>query len=153
MTLLRLGANDALLEGYLQAAQFKLNEGGTKVRAQDCNQHFNKDYAQNGAIANATIAIHVVRGSSGTIKSFEAGSITAETGANSATVDLKKNGTTCLSSVITLDSSNTAYVPEAGTLSVTSVSDGDVLTVVVTDSSSDLTGLFASLSIDEDYPS
>lgn len=85
----------------------------------------------NSAAVDETRAIAVIRGASGTLLSFKAGSIAAAVGNATCTVDLKKNGTTVLSSVITLDNANTARVSEAGTLSVTTLAAGDLLEVVV----------------------
>ena len=74
--------------------------------------------------------VHVVHGSAGSIVKFEAGSVVAATGDSTCTVDLKKNGNSVLSSVITLDNGNSAYTPEEGTVSSSSLSSGDVLEVV-----------------------
>lgn len=89
-------------------------------------------YSQTGTAASATIPIGVVYGASGTMVAIKAGSIVACVGAATITVDLKKNGTTMLSSVITLDNANTARIMEAGTLSVTSLTAADFLELVVT---------------------
>lgn len=125
---------------------------GAAIAASKQQHHHNKTYGQSGAIAAVTIAVHEVHGATATIKAFSAGSVAAATASNACTVDLKKNGTTCLNAVITLDSGNTAYVSESAVLSVTSCVDGDVLTVVVTNTATwNGTGLFAALLIDEDY--
>lgn len=90
-------------------------------------------YSQpNTTATTETRVIHVAR-AAGTIEGFRAGSIAACSGAATITFDLKKNGTTVLSSVITLDNANTARVIEAGTLSGSpTVAAGDVLEVVIT---------------------
>jgi hypothetical protein len=85
----------------------------------------------NTAAADETRAIAVIRGTTGTMLSFKAGSIAKAVGDATCTVDLKKNGTTMLSAPITLDSSNTNRVSEAGTLSVTTLAAGDLLEVVI----------------------
>lgn len=91
-----------------------------------------KHYSQaNAAASDETRMLHVVYGASGTILDFRAGSIAKAVGDSTVTVDLKKNGTTVLSSVITLDNANTNRVAEAGTLSVTTLTNGDVLEVVI----------------------
>jgi hypothetical protein len=89
-------------------------------------------WAQPNTTATAeTRAIHVARGP-GTIEAFQAGSIAKCVGDSTVTVDLRKNGTTVLSSVITLDSGNTNRVVETGTLSGSpTVVAGDVLEVVI----------------------
>lgn len=92
-----------------------------------------KNYSQpNTASTTETRVLHVVFGASGTALDFRAASIAAATGNATHTIDLKKNGTTMLSAVITLDNANTAYIAEAGTLSVTALTNGDVLTIVHT---------------------
>lgn len=68
----------------------------------------------------------------GTIVSIAMGSVVVATGDNTLTIDVKKNGTTILSSTVVLDSSNTNYIVEDGTLSVTTFVDGDVFTVHLT---------------------
>lgn len=89
-------------------------------------------WSQPNTTATAeTRVIHVARGP-GTIEAFRAGSIAKCVGDSTVTVDLKKNGTTVLSAVITLDSGNTNRVVEAGTLSGSpTVVAGDVLEVVI----------------------
>lgn len=86
-------------------------------------------YSLSGTAASVTHVLYEAR-AAGTITSFRAGSVAAAVGAATVTADLKKNGTTCLSAVITLDSGNSAYVAEAATLSVTSYVSGDVFTLV-----------------------
>jgi hypothetical protein len=118
-------------------------------------QH-NKTYRQNGNAAAATEVIHEARGTAGRIRAVRAGSVVAATGNSTATIDVRKNGTTVLSGTIVLDNANTAYVSEAGTLSVTSLAAGDVLTVVITVSAGTgtlPTGLFVTVVVDEDYVS
>jgi hypothetical protein len=111
-------------------------------------------YSQPNTTATAvTQVIHHVVGATGTVQAFSAGSIAIAVGAATVTVDLKKNGSTMLTGVITLDSANTAYVAEAGTLAGTSVVAGDVLTIVTTATAGGgtiATGLFVSVTINED---
>lgn len=112
-------------------------------------------YSQESDTTSATEdhCIHVVRGATGSAVAFEAGSVTACTGNATITVDLHKNGATILTGVITLDSTNTAYVVEAGTIDTATLADGDVLEVVVvaTVGTGALgKGVFASCVIRED---
>lgn len=94
--------------------------------------------------------------STGTITSFWAGCITVPTGSATCAVNLKKNGTTCLSATVDLDSSSVAYTSEEGTLTVTSVVEDDILTVELTvttpGSDTQSTGVYAAIGIDEEYP-
>lgn len=111
-------------------------------------------FAQPNTTATAeTRVVHVVRGATGTLTDVRAGSIAACTGNATMTVDLKKNGSSVLTAVITLDSTNTARVAEAGTLASTSVVVGDVLEIVtaVNAGTGALgTGLFAAVTLEED---
>lgn len=110
-------------------------------------------YAQGSATtaAAATETLWIAYGAA-TLVAFRAGSVVANIGAAACTVDLKKNGTTMLSAVITLDNANTARVSEAATLSVTSIAAGDVLEIVVTATAGGgtlATGLFCQAVIRE----
>lgn len=129
-------------------------EAATGIDATKLEHQFALTYAQaNAAAADETRVIHCAYGATGTIVSFEAGSIAACVGDSTVTVDLKKNGTTVLSAVITLDSTNTARVAEAATISTASYVDGDVLEVIVdaTIGTGTLaTGLFATAILRED---
>lgn len=87
--------------------------------------------ASGSASASATQPVHVVHGTTSTLVAFKAGSVTACAGAATITVDLKKNGTSVLSSVITLDNANTARVVEAGTVTTSTGTAGDVYEIVV----------------------
>ncbi len=107
----------------------------------------------NSAATTETRVIHSVYGATGDVIAFEAGSIVAATGNATVTLDLKKNGTTILAAVVTLDSANTAYIVEAGSIDTAPVVDGDVLEVVIvaTVGTGALpTGLFYNLRLNED---
>lgn len=109
-------------------------------------------YGQNGTASSVTVPIHSVYGATGAVVAIKAGSIVANIGAATVTVDLKKNGTTMLSGVITLDNANTARVAEAGTLSVTSLVAGDLLELVIVATAGGgtlATGLFVTVTISE----
>lgn len=90
-----------------------------------------KTYAQAGTAVAATVPLHVVVGATAVVKAVKVGSIVACTGDATLTVDVKKNGTTILSAVVTLNSANTARVVVAGTVSVTAAVVGDFFEVVV----------------------
>ena len=142
----------SLTPGTVQDADLagSANLDPTKMRHQYCAVFAQ---ANSAAASDTGRVIHVVKGATGTVVAFRAGSIVAATGNATVTVDLKKNGTTMLSAVITLDSSNTAYVLEEATLSVTAVVAGDVLTLVIvaTVGTGALpTGLFAEVVVRED---
>lgn len=87
-------------------------------------------YTQPNTTATSVTQVIYVAKAAGTVNSFRAGSIAACAGAATITVDLKKNGSTILSAVITLDSSNSNYVPEAGTVNTAAYVADDVFTIV-----------------------
>lgn len=69
----------------------------------------------------------------GQVMSVKAGSIAAAIGDSTVTVDCKKNGTSVLTGVITLDNANTARVMEAGTIdgAQDDLAAGDFLELVI----------------------
>lgn len=75
--------------------------------------------------------LHVARGA-GSVTAFRAGVVVANVGAATITVDLRKNGTTVLSAVVTLNNTHTAYTKVDGTVSVPTYVAGDVFEVVIT---------------------
>lgn len=106
----------------------------------------------NTTAAAETRVIHVVRGTTGTIEAFRAGSIAKNSGAAVVTVDLKKNGSSVLSAVITLDNANTNRVAEDGVIASPNVVAGDVLEVVITATAGGgtlATGVFAQACVQE----
>jgi len=154
-----MGAQNIALPGWIRAEGFLLAAGGTAVLA-TAMEHFHAfSYSQNAACpgsSDATVVLHTVAGAAATMVSFKAGSVTPCTGDSTITVDLKKNGTTMLSAVITLDSTEIAYEAVSGTLSVTAAVADDVLTAVVAVSEGTGTlgtGVFCTLTLTEDYPS
>lgn len=111
-------------------------------------------WAQPNTAATAeTRAIHLAQ-LAGTINSVKAGSIAKAVGDSTVTVDVRKNGTTILTGVITLDNANTNRVAEAGTISggTTAVATGDLIEVVLTatvGTGTLPTGVFVAVEIDE----
>lgn len=85
----------------------------------------------------------------GTIRSFNA--LCNDTGtAASVTFDLKKNGTTMLSSVITITNATTDKATQSATLSVTTFAAGDILSIALTVSTSTgMVGPYAWVCIEE----
>ncbi len=127
---------------------------GAGIEAEKLEHHHSITGNQpNTAATTETRVIHNVYGATGDTLAFEAGSIVAATGNATVTLDVLKNGTTILASVITLDNANTARVAEAGSISVATLADGDVLEVVIvaTIGTGALpTGLFYNLRLNED---
>ena len=103
-------------------------------------------------VVTKTFPIHVVTGATGTLREFKAGCVTVCTSGATITVDLKKNGASVLSAVITLDNTQTARQVVAAAISTMSVAVGDVLEVAVTATAGGGTlgkGLFGTCVIDE----
>lgn len=147
--------DDAYFDGKIVANEIDYPAGSIMLPDRQRHQHA-KHYAQNGTAAAATVAVHECRGATATVRQVRVGSVVACIGDSTVTVDVKKNGSTILSSTVQLDSGNTAYVSEAGTINTSSLASGDVLTVVVTVSAGTgtlATGLWVELRIDEDYAS
>lgn len=132
--------SDVLIRGALVAESFtnpaqSVNSDAIKTGANlDADKLESRVYSShaqpNSAATSETRPLFVAR-KAGTIKEVAAGSIAKAVGAATVTVDVKKNGTTILSSVITLDSANTDRVVEVGTLSVTTFAAGDWFEVVI----------------------
>lgn len=111
--------------------------------------HFTQPH---GTIAtSARYPIHVAH-ADGELVSFAGGVVVACAGAATITADLKKNGTTVLSSTVSIDNTNTAYLVEEATFSSTAYSANDVFEVVVTATAGGGTlgqGLFLKLVVRE----
>lgn len=110
-------------------------------------------YAQNHGSASAAQrkVVHVAHGA-GTLTAFSGGVSVACVGDSTITVNLYKNGSTILSTTVTLDNTNTAFTDEDGTFSTAAYAAGDVFEVVVTVSAGTGTlgqGVFAKLVVRE----
>lgn len=127
---------------------------GAGIAASKLEHQYEKNVTQpNTAATDETRVIHVVRGATATVQEFRAGSIAKAAGGATCTVDLKKNGSSILSSPITLDSGNSDYVPESAAVTSPDLVADDVLTVVIdgTVGGGTLpTGVYADLVLRED---
>lgn len=113
---------------------------------------------KNGTdVTTETKMVHIAK-AAGTIQTIEVVSATAPTGGDKAfTVDLHKSTgggafATVLSAVVTVNSSDTDRVIEAGTLSTATYADGDIFAIVVTTSGSTGSqgqGLCVTVNFDE----
>lgn len=83
------------------------------------------------AAATERRVVHVAR-AAGEVAAIEAGITVAAVGAATVTVDLKKNGTTVLTSVITIDNGDSAYAEVTGSISSAAYVAGDVFELVIT---------------------
>lgn len=129
-------------------------EADAGIDADKLEHRFTRGWSQPNTTATAeTRTIHVVYGATGNVVAFRAGSIAKCVGDSTVTVDLKKNGSSILTSVITLDSGNTNRVVEAATISSASLAVGDWLEIVIAISAGTgtlATGVYAEAIIDED---
>lgn len=136
--------NDVFVQGNLSAKTVTLPAstvtdanvvGATGIQASKLQHQYETPYSQasGASVVTATVPLHTVFGATATILGFYAGTIVVATGNDTVTVDLRKNGSTILTAVITLDSTKAArtlYTP-AGFTS-TSLVAADWLDVVVT---------------------
>lgn len=119
-------------------------------------QHAHRAILAQGSattVAAQTQVIHVVSGATATLRISEAGAVVPAVGTDTATIDIQKNGTTVLSSVITLTSSQSARQIVLGTISVPAGVTNDVYEVVITPVHSTGTlakGVFVVLDVYED---
>jgi len=126
---------------------------GAGIAASKLGHRRRWNYTKPGTAASETVAAIEIYGTSGTILEFSAGSVAIAVGAATVTVDLKKNGSSILTSVITLDSANTARVMETSSLTSTTLAAGDFLEVVIVATAGGgtiPTGLLVQLIHDED---
>lgn len=105
---------------------------GAGIDASKLDHHHAKHGSLAGSAVDGNHAIHAVCGATATAIAFKAWCITPATGSSTCTVDLKKNGTSVLSAVITLDSSSVARTVEEGVITTASAVAGDVYEVVLT---------------------
>ncbi len=114
-----------------------------------------KQYAQEdgtASVADGGMVIHIATGQTGTVMSFIAGCCTPCVGADTIDVDLHKNGTTILSSLIELDSADAAYAILNGTISDSDMAADDVFEIVIAVNAGGGTmgqGVFAEALFDE----
>lgn len=113
---------------------------------------------QDTTVADIEKLAHIVRGGSAELVAFEAAIITAGAGAaDTIEVDLQKGNAgndfaTLCSTVIEIDGTTAVRTPVAAVLSTTALSDGDILKVVV-DQTTDTTqakGLVCTITLRED---
>jgi hypothetical protein len=116
------------------------------------HQH-NPQYGQaNGSAWRHRDGRFYVARSAGQVVGCEAGVVTPAVGAATVTVDLKKNGTSVLTSVVTITNAQAAYARVAGAIATAAYVAGDVFTVVVTATAGGGTlpqGLFADGAFQE----
>lgn len=111
-------------------------------------------YAQpNTTATTETRAIHYTVGATGSLIAFQAGSIAKAVGAATVTVDLKKNGASVLSALVTLDSTSTSRAAISATIATAGFVVGDEFEIVITATAGGgtlPTGVFVNLLLNED---
>lgn len=129
-------------------------ESNAGVEASKLQHQYERVFSQERATDAAVEGkvVHVVAGATGTVLSVSVGSVVAAGASSSATVDVLKNGTTILTGTVVVDNGNTAYVGEAGTVSVSALVAGDVIEARVTavSGANKPKGVFVSVVIRED---
>lgn len=143
----------------LYAESFSLiNKSGAtaNIPARDVNGNYRFGTKQNGT-ASAETKLCYIAEAAGTIKAVNIAVVTAAVGDSTVTIDVKKNGTSILSSTKEINNTHAAYTPVEATLDSTKVdySDGDCFTIVVTVSAGSgtlPTGLCVQVSTNENYP-
>jgi len=108
-------------------------------------------YGQSGTCVSATVLLGIIRGATGRTIGVEVTNQVACAGASTVTVDVKKNGVSILSAVVTLNSSSSTSVPIAGTVSTTTLADGDIITAVITTNASGTDALATGVGVQWDY--
>lgn len=111
---LNVGAITLPANSIDQASQIK---AGINIPADKTEQRFFPSWQQPNTAATAETRTLFVARRSGTLNEVVAGSIAAAIGDSTVTVDVKKNGTSVLAAVITLDNSKTARTVTAGSIS------------------------------------
>ena len=157
-------AGDLFVDGSLQAVEMVLANSSVvnatvsaaaDIDASKLEQHHSKSYPQVGTAATETVVLHVIHGATARVQKVWATNIVNSIGDSTVTVDVKKNGTTVLTGVLTLDVNTGAYGIEKGTISVTAGVVDDVYTAVITatiGTGTLPTGIGVEMRIDEDYP-
>ena len=139
--------------GFLESGHVEASAG---IEASKLEHQHRATYAQESATTAAAAndrVIHVVKGTTGTLKTFSAGCVVANIGNSTIDVDLHKNGVSVLTAAISIDSGDAAYAIVAGIIDTAAVVADDVLEVVVTVTAGTGTlgkGVFASLDLWED---
>lgn len=133
---------DCIVRGSLTSTEFTAPDGSITddaikaaagIEASKLEHQFQKNVTQvhGTAATSERRVIHTVRGASGDVVAFRAGLVVPNTLTATVTIDLHKNGSTILSSSITLDLTNAAYEFESATIADADLVADDVLEVVI----------------------
>lgn len=155
--------DDLHVNGTLSALVFKAPVGSitdaavigaagiqyTKLQQRRTVQHSQP----NTSATSETKVAGAVVGATGTLVAIQAGCIGPCVGSDTVTIDVRVNGVSVLTGVITLNSSQAAYALVSGSFATTALTMGNVLTIVVTPNHTTGTlgtGVFAILTWAED---
>jgi hypothetical protein len=108
---------------------------------------------QAGTAVDETRPAGIVVGAEGSLRAFKVSAITAPAGAATVTADLRVNGVSVLTGVVTLNNTHTARQVVSGTITTPDLEDGDMIEVVVNETTSggtQATGLIAEATWSED---
>jgi len=132
---------NAAVQASANIAADKLEQRNRTVYSQESNTN----------VADGDYVVHVP-GGAGVIVSVGAGCVVAPTNDSTVSVDLLKNGNSCLSSAIELDAADNARSVVAGTISNTTLAADDVLEIDITGTAANGAlgkGLFVVLDVRE----
>lgn len=126
VTFLDLKPNAGCIENQHVAADAAIE--ATKLK----HQH-RVAIAQESAttVTDETKTVHVVKGTTGTLKTIKAGCVVPCVGGDTITIDLLKAGVSVLTAKITLTSSQSAYALLAGTIDTAALAADDVLEIEI----------------------
>jgi hypothetical protein len=155
---------DTVVRGHLSATSMTIPvntvtsnavQASANISADKLESRIYASHAQPNSAATAETRTLFVARRAGLIQHIYVGSIAKAIGDSTVTVDVKKNGTSVLSSVVTLNSSNTARIAVAATIDGTQddLVAGDWLEVVITISAGTgtlPTGVFVQVEVDQD---
>jgi hypothetical protein len=148
---------DGYFQGKVYAENIELH-GGDQIQAKYLDgNHPIPLYRKNGTVATVTNYPAWIARAAGTIKQICAATRVVAVDDATLVIDVKKNGTSVLSTTLTLDSGNVAYTPENASLdgTKTTLAAGDMITVDATAAAGSGTlpvDLVVMLSVDQDYP-
>ena len=143
--------------GSISDAEIQAGAPGNYIEASKVSHKHIKTFAQDfttTAVAERRV-VHVVHGATATVEQFQCGAAVAAIGGATATIDLKKNGTTILTGTISLTSATAAFASLfAAGFTSTALVAGDVLEIAITAVASGggtlALGVFAQVTLYED---
>ena len=142
----------ALPAGTLTNAMVNASAG---IKATKLQHQYEKSYSNESAteITAGEFVLHAVHGTTGEVLAFKGGSVVAAVGTDDWKLDIHKNGTTILTTAITLNSSITAFEIVSGVVGTTALVSGDVLEAIISETAGGGTapkGLFVEVVLKED---